>query len=74
MDTKDGFTVSLDGMVVRTVRGTKYQIGYVPPGPHKISVTGAIDEKSLDASELVNVLAGVITKVTLALPVEEAQP
>jgi hypothetical protein len=74
MDAADGFTVSLDGMVVRTVHGTKYQIGYVPPGPHKVAVTGTIGKKQLDASELVNVGPGVIAKVTLALPVEEAQP
>jgi hypothetical protein len=74
MDTADGVTISLDGMVVKTVRGTKYQIGYVPPGPHKVSVTGTIDGKPLDASELVNVPPGVIAKVAMALPVEEAQP
>jgi hypothetical protein len=66
--------LSLDGMTVRTVRGTKYQIGYVPPGPHKVAVMGIIEGKALDASELVNVTPGVIAKVTLAFPVEEAQP
>ncbi|HEY0738055.1 MAG TPA: SLATT domain-containing protein [Herpetosiphonaceae bacterium] len=74
MDAEGGFTVSLDGMVTKTVRGTKYQIGYVPPGPHKVGVTGVINGQPLDASELVNVPPGVIAKVTLALPVEEAQP
>lgn len=74
MDTKDGFTVTLDGMEVKTIRGTKYQIGYVAPGPHKIAVTGEIKSETLDASELVNVAPGEIAKVTLALPVKEAQP
>lgn len=74
MDTEDGFTVALDGMEVKKVRGTKYQIGYVPPGPHKIAVTGTIKGELLDASELANVAPGEITKVTLALPVKEAQP
>jgi hypothetical protein len=74
MEAQAGFTVSLDGMAVKTVRGTRYQIGYVPPGPHKVEVTGVIDGKQLDASELVNVPPGVIAKVTVALPVEEAQP
>ena len=74
MDTKDGFTVTLDGMEVKTIRGTKYQIGYVAPGPHKIAVTGDIKNETLDASELVNVAPGEIAKVTLALPVKEAQP
>jgi hypothetical protein len=74
MDTEGGFTVILDGMEVRTVRGTKYQIGYVPPGPHKVAVAGVIKGEDLDASELVNVLPGEIAKATLALPVKEAQP
>src|ERR1051325_341596 len=74
MDTADGFTIVLDGMEVKKVRGTKYQIGYVPPGPHKIAVAGVIDGEALDASELVNVMPGEIAKVTLALPVKEAQP
>ena len=74
METEDGFTVALDGMEIRTVRGTKYQIGYVPPGPHKIAVTGMIKKERLDASELVNVAPGEITKATLAFPVKEAQP
>ena len=74
METDDGFTVALDGMEVKRVRGTKYQIGYVPPGPHKISVTATIKKEPLDASELANVAPGEITKVTLALPVKEAQP
>ena len=74
MDTEDGFTVVLDGMEVKRVRGTKYQIGYVPPGPHKIAVAGTIKGEPLDASELANVAPGAITNVTLALPVKEAQP
>lgn len=74
MDTDNGFTVALDGVEVRTVNGTKYQIGYVPPGPHKIAISGEIKGEQLDASELVNVAAGAITNVTLALPVKEAQP
>jgi hypothetical protein len=74
MDAADGFTLSLDGMVVRTVHGTKYQIGYVPPGAHKIAVTGVVGGQALDASELVNVMPGAIATVTLALPVETAQP
>ncbi|HXQ39291.1 MAG TPA: SLATT domain-containing protein [Anaerolineales bacterium] len=74
MDTEDGFTVTLDGMEVRKVRGTKYQIGYVPPGPHKIAVSGSIKGEQLDASELANVAPGEIANVTLALPVKEAQP
>lgn len=74
MDTEDGFTVVLDGMEVKKIRGTKYQIGYVPPGPHKIAVTGTIKGEPLDASELANVAPGEISKVTLALPVKEAQP
>jgi hypothetical protein len=74
MDTDDGFAVALDGMEVKKVRGTKYQIGYVPPGPHKIAVMGTINGEPLDASELANVRPGEITSVTLALPVKEAQP
>ncbi|HXI23793.1 MAG TPA: SLATT domain-containing protein [Pyrinomonadaceae bacterium] len=75
MDTKGGFTVTLDGMEVKTMlRGTKYQIGYVAPGPHRIAVSGEIKNEMLDASELVNVAPGEIAKVTLALPVTEAQP
>jgi hypothetical protein len=74
METEDGFTVTLDGMEVKTIHGTKYQIGYVPPGPHKIAVAGKINGESLDASELANVAPGEIAKVTLALPVKEAQP
>jgi hypothetical protein len=74
MDTEDGFTVALDGMEVKKVRGTKYQIGYVPPGPHMIAVSGVIKGESLDASELVNVAPGAIANATLALPVKEAQP
>lgn len=74
METEDGFTVALDGMEIRKVRGTKYQIGYVPPGPHKIAITGSIKNEPLDASELVNVSPGEIAKATLAFPVKEAQP
>jgi hypothetical protein len=74
MDTEDGFTVILDGMEVKKIRGSKYQIGYVSPGPHKIAVTGTIKGELLDASELANVAPGEIAKVTLALPVKEAQP
>ena len=74
METDDGFAVSLDGMEITRVRGTKYQIGYVPPGPHKIAVTGTIKGEQLDASELVNVDPGAVANATLALPVKEAQP
>jgi hypothetical protein len=74
MDTKDGFTVILDGMEGKTIRGTKHQIGHVAPGAHKIAVTGEIKNETLDASELVNVAPGEIAKVTLSLPVKEAQP
>jgi len=74
METDDGFAVSLDGMEITRVRGTRYQIGYVPPGPHKIAVTGRIKGEQLDASELVNVDPGAVAKATLALPVKEAQP
>ena len=73
MDTENGFTVALDGMEIRKVRGTKFQIGYVHPGPHSIAVTGIIKGQALDASELVNVTPGEITKATLAFPVK-AQP
>lgn len=75
MEAANGFTVTLDGMNVATdIRGTKHQILYVPPGPHKVSVSGVIEGETLDASDLVDVPAGVIAKVTLALPVLEAQP
>lgn len=74
METEDGFTLAMDGMEVKKVRGTKYQIGYVPPGPHKIAVAGTINGEPLDASELVNVTPGEIASVTIALPVKEAQP
>jgi len=74
METEDGFTVALDGMEIRKVRGTKYQIGYVYPGPHRIAITGTIKNEPLDASELVNVAPGEIAKATLAFPVKEAQP
>lgn len=74
METEDGFALSLDGMEITRVRGTKYQIGYVPPGPHKIEVAGTIKGEQLDASELVNVDPGAVTNATLALPVKEAQP
>ena len=74
METEGGFTVTLDGMDVKTVRGTKYQIGYVAPGTHKIAVKGVVNKENLDASELVNVAPGEIATVTLALPVKEAQP
>jgi hypothetical protein len=74
METEDGFTVALDGMEVKRVHGTKYQIGYVPPGTHKIGVTGKVKGEQLDAHELVNVTPGAISSVTLALPVKEAQP
>jgi hypothetical protein len=74
MDAEEGFQVSLDGMVVAQVRGTRHQIGYVAPGHHKVLVTGIIKGKKLDASELVTVPPGAVAKATLALPVEEAQP
>jgi hypothetical protein len=75
MEADGGFDVALDGMTVRTnVRGTKYQIGYVAPGPHKIEVTARVGGRPLEASELVNVAPGAIAKATLALPTEEAQP
>ncbi|MBB4080543.1 hypothetical protein GGR28_003177 [Lewinella aquimaris] len=74
MEVDGGFTLFLDGMTIATVRGTKYQIGYVTPGPHKVAIVGRIGANELDASELVNVDPGIIAKVTLALPVMEAQP
>ncbi|MEO5891951.1 MAG: SLATT domain-containing protein [Ferruginibacter sp.] len=74
MDTEDGFTVTLDGMDIRVVHGTKYQIGYVSPGTHKISIKGKINGESLDASELISVSPGETAAVTLALPVKQAQP
>jgi hypothetical protein len=61
-------------MDIKMFRGTKYQIGYVPPGRHKIAVRGIIDKQNLEASELVNVAPGEIAAFTLALPLEEAQP
>lgn len=73
METENGFTVALDGMEIRKVRGTKFQIGYVHPGPHSISVTGVVKGQALDVSELVNVTPGEVAKATLAFPVK-AQP
>ena len=73
MEATEGFAVALDGMTVATVRGTKYQIGSVPPGPHKVSITGMVKGKSLDASELVVVPPGDIGKATLAFPIETGQ-
>lgn len=70
MKTEDGFTVSIDGMEVKRVHGTQYQIGYVPPGPHKITVSGVIGGQPVDASSLVNVAPGAIAGVTLAFPEE----
>lgn len=74
METDEGFTVALDGMDVKTIRGTKYQIGYVSPGTHKIGIRGTINKEELDASELITVSPGETAAVTLALPVKEAQP
>lgn len=75
MDADGGFDVALDGMTVRTnVRGTKHQVGYVPPGPHKVEIIARVGGKTLEASELVNVASGEIVKATLALPNETAQP
>ena len=74
METEDGFTVVLDGMDIRVVHGTKYQIGYVPPGTHKIAIRGKIKGEDLDASELVNVSPGETAAITLSLPVKQAQP
>ena len=75
MDAEGGFDVALDGMNVRAnVHGTKYQVGYVPPGPHKVEITARVGGETLEASELVNVAPGEIAKATLALPVKKAQP
>lgn len=75
MDTDAGFAVALDGLIVMNgIKGTRHQIGYVPPGTHKVVIHGAIKGESLDASELVNVSPGTVANVTLALPVKEAQP
>jgi hypothetical protein len=74
METDDGFMVVLDGMEVKRVRGTKYQIGYVAPGTHKVAVIGTIKGEQLEAYELANVMAGASVNITLALPVKEAQP
>jgi hypothetical protein len=64
-----GFTVLLDGMDIKSrIRGTNYQISYVPPGPHKVAVTGIIKAEPLEVSELVNVGPGEIAKVTLVFP------
>jgi hypothetical protein len=69
LDAEDGFTVALDGMDVKSrIKGTNYQIPYVPPGPHKVAVTGIINKEQLDVSELVNVGPGEIAKVTLVFP------
>ncbi|MBV9928748.1 MAG: SLATT domain-containing protein [Acidobacteria bacterium] len=75
MDAEGGFDVALDGMNVRAgVRGTKYHVGYVPPGPHKIEVSARVGGQAFGASELVNVGPGEIAKATLALPFRKAQP
>jgi hypothetical protein len=74
MEFPDGVTVALDGMVLHTVRGTRYQIGYVPPGQHTITAMAVKNGTSLEASELVTAVAGEVAKATLALPTEEAQP
>jgi hypothetical protein len=74
MDAADGFTVYLDGMRLRTVRGTRHQIEYVPPGAHKVRVVATVGGREVEASELAAVPPGEVSKVTLALPVETAQP
>jgi SMODS and SLOG-associating 2TM effector domain 2 len=75
METDSGFTVTLDGMRHgAAVRGTKYHIGYLSPGPHMVVVEGTIEGEPLDASEYVNVLPGEVVKASLSLPVKEAQP
>jgi hypothetical protein len=74
METDDGFTVVMDGMEIRRVHGTKYHIGYVYPGSHRITVTGKIKNEILEASDLVQVNSGETASATLALPVKNAQP
>jgi hypothetical protein len=74
MDAADGFTVFLDGVQLRSVKGTRYQIDYVAPGAHKIRVIGNVGGREIEASELVTVTAGAVAKVTLALPIQPAQP
>jgi hypothetical protein len=66
--------VALDGMILQRVHGTKYQIGYVAPGRHSVSIRAEVEGKRVEASELVTVEPGAIAKATLALPIQVAQP
>jgi hypothetical protein len=67
-DADDGITISLDGLILEKVFGAKYQIGYAPPGPHKIAVSAKFAGVTVETSELISVSAGAIAKVTLTLP------
>jgi len=69
LDAEGGFTVTLDGMDVKSkIKGTNYQLSYVPPGPHKVAASGSIKGEQREVSELVNVGPGEIAKATLVFP------
>lgn len=80
-EAEEGFTVWLDGKTVQqNVTGAKSELAAVPPGFHTIAVSGTLDKQPARASELVNVSAGTVARVSLTLvktgplPVSAQQP
>jgi len=63
----DGVAVSVDGMVVQTVKGVRATVRNVYPGQHKIEASGKIATRKHTDSLIVQIPAGEIVPVTLTL-------
>ena len=74
--SREGFDLILDQMIVEHVTGTSGSIGFVPPGLHKVTVSGRVDDKTYTASQMVNVSPAAVAPVELRLGIPDptAQP
>jgi len=66
---EQGLTAVVDGITLGHTRGQRLQIGHIFPGQHDVVVHGVVDDKEVQASDVISMTAGGIVELKLTLPV-----
>jgi hypothetical protein len=65
---EQGLTVVINGVAVALMRGQQLKIGHILPGQHDVRVQGIVEGKEVQASGVINMVAGAIAELKLSLP------
>jgi hypothetical protein len=66
-DLPQGWTLTLDGAPIRSLRASRYLIGHVPPGLHRVTVRAVVGDRTREVSGGVQVEPGAVATVSLPL-------